>query len=319
MRAAARALLSRIGAQLDPDLLCRNMSLAERQTVEIAKALDLDARILVLDEPTAALDGADAARLLATIERLRSAGVAIIYVSHRMPEVMALSDRVTVLKDGQLVATQPRSDLDVSSIVRMMVGRDLTAFYPPAAEAGPASARLLEVEGGGNRLLDGISLALREGEIVGVAGLEGSGKTELLRAIYGDLPFEWGECGCGAGRFGSFHPFGTQRRDRSCARGSAWGSFVGAPGCARQFVIGQARAGAAMGGAEAGDFAAPQVDRMLSEAGVRAARYDKPIRLLSGGNQQKVIIARSLASSARRNAVRRADARGRCRGEGRHL
>ena len=299
MRAAAQALLSRIGSQVDPDSLCRTLSLAERQTVEIVKALDLDARILVLDEPTAALDGADAARLLATVERLRSAGVAIIYVSHRMPEVMAISDRATVLKDGRLVATQPRQDLDVSSIVRMMVGRDLAAFYPPTAEAGPASARLLEVKGGGNRLLDGISLALREGEIVGVAGLEGSGKTELLRAIYGDLPFERGDVRVRgrAVRLNSIRSalsagIGLVPEDR---RGEA---LLLRQDVRDNLLLGRRARAPLWAGAEAGDFAAPQVDRMLSEAGVRAARYDKPIRLLSGGNQQKVVIARSLASSS---------------------
>jgi ribose transport system ATP-binding protein len=298
MRAGARTLLDRIGSPLDPDRLCRTLSLAERQLVEIVKALALDARILVLDEPTAALDATDAARLLSTVERLRSEGVAVIYVSHRMPEVMALSDRVTVLKDGRLVATRPRDELDVSTIVRMMVGRDLAEFYPPPPEARPEPVRLLEVESGGNRYVDGISLALTAGEIVGVAGLEGSGKTELLRTIYGDIPFDRGsvrvrgrETVLRSIRAAIRAGIGYVPEDR---RGEA---LLLRQDVRNNLLLGRRARASLLAFAEAGSFGAPQADRVLHEAGVRAARYDNAIRLLSGGNQQKVIIARSLASA----------------------
>jgi ribose transport system ATP-binding protein len=298
MRAGARALLGRIGSPLDPDRLCRTLSLAERQLVEIVKALALDARILVLDEPTAALGATDAARLLSTVEQLRSEGVAVIYVSHRMPEVMALSDRVTVLKDGRLVATKARHELDVSTIVRMMVGRDLAEFYPTPGETKPEPVRLLEVESGGNQYVDGITLALTAGEVVGIAGLEGSGKTELLRAIYGDIPFDRGSVRV------------RGRETRLCSVRAALRAGIGyVPEDRRgealllrqdvrdNLLLGRRAQAPLWALAEAGDFAAPQADRILHEAGVRAARFENPIRLLSGGNQQKVIIARSLASA----------------------
>jgi ribose transport system ATP-binding protein len=298
MRAGARAVLDRIGSSLDPERLCRTLSLAERQLVEIAKALALDARILVLDEPTAALNGTEATLLLSTVGQLRSEGVALIYVSHRMPEVMALSDRITVLKDGRLMATRPRQDLNVSSIVRMMVGRDLAEFYPPTAEGRLDPVRLLEIEGGGNGLLSGIDLALTAGEVVGVAGLEGSGKTELLRAIYGDLPFDRGVVRMRERpvRLRSIHAalragIGFVPEDR---RGEA---LLLRQDVRNNLLLGRRARAPFWAMAETGDFAPPQVDRVLRQAGVRAARYDEPIRLLSGGNQQKVIIARSLASA----------------------
>ena len=159
--------------------------------VEIAKALATDARILVMDEPTAALDDTEAARLLALVRRLRADGVAVIYVSHRMPEIAAVSDRVTVLKDGRKVATDATSAMPPDRLVRLMVGRDLAEFFPPR---GTGSGEvLLQVRGGGNAVLSGIDLEVRRGEIVGVAGLEGSGKSALARAIFGDEPFTSGE------------------------------------------------------------------------------------------------------------------------------
>ena len=156
--------------------------------VEIAKALATDPRILVMDEPTAALDDTEASRLLDLVRRLRAEGVAIIYVSHRMPEIAAISDRVTVLKDGRKVVTDRTAAMPTDRLVRAMVGRDLADSFRRAAQR--AGEVLLEVEGGGNAVLADIDLVVRRGEIVGVAGLEGAGKSALARAIFGDRPFD---------------------------------------------------------------------------------------------------------------------------------
>ncbi len=191
MRAQARRLLERVGSTASPDQRAGDLSIAQQQTVEIAKALAPGPRIMVMDEPTAALDDAEARHLLDLVRRLRADGVAVIYISHRMAEVQRVADRVTVLKDGRHVATGRLEEMPTDRIVRLMVGRELADFYPPRAPtcAGPV---LLEIQGGGNDLLDGIGLAVCAGEIVGVAGLDGSGKTALARAIFGDAPFERG-------------------------------------------------------------------------------------------------------------------------------
>ena len=191
MRAGTTRLLERLSSTIDPDIRAGELSVAEQQIVEIAKALAVDARILVMDEPTAALDEVDAQRLLALVRKLRLEGVAIVYISHRMVEIAAVADRITVMKDGRKVETAAAADLPTDRIVRLMVGRDLADFYPPRFEK-PLGLPLLVVAGGGNDRLTDIDLTVHSGEIVGVAGLEGSGKTALARALFGDRPLERG-------------------------------------------------------------------------------------------------------------------------------
>ena len=191
MRRGAETLLARLQSTIDPSVRAGELSVAEQQMVEIAKALGSAPRLLVMDEPTAALDETEASHLLALVRRLRREGVAIIYVSHRMPEIAAISDRVTVIKDGRHVVTDRSEAMPTSRLVRAMVGRDLAEFFPSRG-AAPGEI-LLEVRGGGNDRLSAVDLVVRRGEIVGVAGLEGSGKSALARAILGDRPFTRGE------------------------------------------------------------------------------------------------------------------------------
>jgi ABC-type sugar transport system ATPase subunit len=138
MRDDAKRLLTRLGSSIPPETGAGNLSIAQQQLVEIAKALAVDARILVMDEPTAALDRDDAARLLDLVKRLSEEGVSVIYVSHRMPEIKTVADRVTVLKDGRTVMTAPVGEAPIGRLVRAMVGRDLADFYPPRAIKLPA-------------------------------------------------------------------------------------------------------------------------------------------------------------------------------------
>ena len=191
MRDDAKRLLGRLGSSIRAETGAGDLSIAQQQLVEIAKALAIDARILVMDEPTAALDRDDAARLLDLVKRLSGEGVSVIYVSHRMPEIKTIADRVTVLKDGRTVMTAPIAEAPTGRLVRAMVGRDLADFYPPRA-AKPPGAPALVIRGGANDHLINIDLTVRAGEIVGVAGLEGAGKSALGRAIAGDEPFEQG-------------------------------------------------------------------------------------------------------------------------------
>ena len=181
-----------VSSKIGPRTMARDLSVADRQVVEIARALMADTRVVIFDEPTAALAGHEAEELFTRIRRLQDDGIAVLYVSHRLPEVFELSERITVLKDGALVGTVDTAATNRRQIVAMMVGRELASYYPDRAAPGDVGATRLRVVGGSNADLTDINLELRAGEIVGVAGLAGSGRTELARALFGVAPFTTG-------------------------------------------------------------------------------------------------------------------------------
>ena len=207
----ARAALERVGCEVDPRVECGRLSVAEQQMVEIAKAVSLNARILVLDEPTAALDDVESQKLFDLIAQLRQQGVAMLYISHRMAEVMTLADQVSVIKDGQRMGTLSAAEASVDRIVRLMVGRELSDFYPPPAAQAPGE-EIYAVEGGGNEVLDRVDLRLRAGEIVGVAGLEASGKIDLARTVFGERRWHRGHVRTWDGRGAARSPRDATRR-----------------------------------------------------------------------------------------------------------
>ncbi|MFI5015363.1 MAG: sugar ABC transporter ATP-binding protein [Hyphomicrobiales bacterium] len=299
MRAAAAELLARLGSHIDPKAEAGQLSISDQQIVEIAKSLAVDVQLLVLDEPTAALDDVEAARLLALVRRLRQEGVALIYISHRMQEVFDIADRITVLKDGAKVATVDRDEVTVAQVVRMMVGRELSDFFPPRP-ASPAGKTLLEVSGAGNAEVSDIDLILRAGEIVGVAGLEGSGKSALARAIFGDERFTHGTV-----RFAEDGALFENPR-RAVAVGLGYLSDDRKrEGLALQQSLRDNAALVVRGFAPplappgSGACRAEHIDGRLRGVDVRAASFDQPMVELSGGNQQKAIIARWLCRAPR--------------------
>jgi rhamnose transport system ATP-binding protein len=189
----ASQLLARVGARIDPDAEAGDLTLPQQQLVEIARALGADAKILIMDEPTASLSEEDTQNLFTVIRQLRSEGVGIVYISHRLEELFLIADRVTVMRDGRTIDTRLMPEVDRQQLIQLMVGRELSAVFPKKNVAlGDVVLELSEVGCAMSGIHD-INLSLRAGEIVGLAGLVGGGRTELARAIFGLTPADAGE------------------------------------------------------------------------------------------------------------------------------
>ncbi len=192
MRAESRKLLDALNMDIDVRAKAVTLGVAQQQMVEVAKALSVESKILIMDEPTAALTDREIEQLFATIRRLKRRGIGIIYISHRLQEVHQIGDRVTVLRDGKFVGTRQVDRVTVDELIAMMVGRTITHMFP--RDFQPRGAEAVRVEGlcSGSRLR-GVSLTVHSGEIVGLAGLVGAGRTELARAIFGADPYDRGQ------------------------------------------------------------------------------------------------------------------------------
>ena len=188
----AKELLDRIGARINPEATAAELSMPQQQLVEIARALGSNARVLILDEPTASLSEEDTRNLFRVIRELRESGVGMIYISHRLEELPAIADRVTVLRDGQTIDTQEMADVSSKQLIQLMVGRELSGVFPKREV--PRGDVVFELRGFGSREagIRGIDLTIRAGEIVGVAGLVGAGRTELAKTIFGLVPPDTG-------------------------------------------------------------------------------------------------------------------------------
>jgi len=307
-RARASELLARVGVALDLDRPAGTLRMAEQQLVEIARALGTRASVLLLDEPTAALTDVETARLFTLVRALRADGVGCVYISHRLEEVMALADRVSVLRDGRLMATLPIAEVTRDGMVRLMVGRDVDLGL-----GVPAAAKLGTSEGGRDVLalhdvgcaasrIAGVSLRVAAGEIVGLAGLVGAGRTELARVLFGLTPADAGTIAID----------GRVRAIRTPADAVRLGlAYV--PEDRRQHgVIGAMSVAANTALASLGrlgplsrlgmlDRAAERAEaqRFVTDFAIRTPSIDAPVGTLSGGNQQKVALARWLATKPR--------------------
>ncbi|HEY8546064.1 MAG TPA: sugar ABC transporter ATP-binding protein [Acidimicrobiales bacterium] len=294
MEADTARLLDELGERsFSPRSRVGDLSVAQQQVVEVVKARSLDARILVMDEPTASLADEEASALLDLVRRLRDAGMAVLYISHRMPEVFAVADRVTVLKDGRRVATLAVADTTPPQLVAKMVGRELDGYVPPRAAPAELGEVRLRVRGGGNQALDGIDLEVRAGEIVGIGGLQGAGRTELARAIFGADPFTRG----------TVEVDGRVVRPRSPRDGIAAGlGFLTEDRKEEGLALAQSVKDNALLGlrsqgrrrTDTGSRTAT-VERLAEATELRARSLDQEVRYLSGGNQQKVVLAKWLA------------------------
>ena len=192
-RREGRELLKRVGADIDADRLVDSLSMPEQQLVEIAKAIGSSAKVLIMDEPTASLSGPEVERLFEVVARLKSEEVGIVYISHRLEEILSIADRVTVLRDGSTVGTHARAGLQRSTLINLMIGRELSAIFPKRTVAlGGVALELRRVTCRSAGIQD-VSLEVRSGEIVGLAGLVGSGRTELAQTVFGLTPADSGD------------------------------------------------------------------------------------------------------------------------------
>jgi ribose transport system ATP-binding protein len=303
LRRRTVAVLKRLEAadMISPDAEVKELSVAEQQLVEIAKAISFDSQVLIMDEPTAALAMHEVEILSSLIRRLTARGMAIIFVSHRFKEVFDLAETITVLKDGEHVATVPTNEVSTGEVIRMMVGRELDQYYPGLARPEDIGDMALHIHDAGNAKLRNINLELRAGEIVGIAGLQGSGRTELARALFGAEPFTRGTVTIGNRKVLIKSPaqaiknrMGFVTEDRK-----AEGVLPNQP--LRDNVLVSVRALQSVWRRikRYGTARRPElVPQLVDQVDVRTPTLDQEVQYLSGGNQQKVVLAKWLATTA---------------------
>ncbi|MGV2984733.1 sugar ABC transporter ATP-binding protein [Microbacterium sp. AGC85] len=298
MRQEVEQIFQRLGVALDPDRITEGLSIADQQIIEIAKAISLDASVLIMDEPTAALSGVEVERLFAVARSLRDEGRAVLFISHRFDEVFALCDTVTVMRDGAYIGTTPIAETTVDELVRQMVGRDVTELFPK--QTVPIGDPLLEVAGlTSPGVFHDISFTVRAGEIVALAGLVGAGRSEVARAVFGVDAYREGEVrvlGETVPRHSPTHAMRAglalvpeDRRKQGLVIESGVGSNITMAIRSRLAKFGLLTTG--MENRASREWA--------SRLEVKAHALDTVSSTLSGGNQQKVVLAKWLATNPR--------------------
>lgn len=295
MKSQTAMLLRKLGSDIDPADVVSNLSIGEQQMIEIAKALSYETKILIMDEPTAALTERETEKLFQIVRQLAINGVGIIYISHRMEELFALSNRTTVLRDGTYVGTIETKDTTFNGLIKMMVGRDMTTRFPKqVAQLGPEVLRVEGLSRPGE--LDDISLSVRAGEIVGIAGLMGSGRTEVGRAIFGADPMEKGDifldgkkCMINSPADAIRAGIGLITEDRKHQ------------GLVLAMSVGENMSLASLEHFCASGFINDDKEEQMITGNIEKLKIRTPgatqlVKNLSGGNQQKVVIAKWLAT-----------------------
>lgn len=298
MEEKTRTVFENLGLSIEPKRIMGSMSVAERQMAEIAKAVSYDAKVIVLDEPTSSLTEEEVGRLFRIIRTLRERGCGIIYISHKMEEILQISDEITVMRDGAHIATKPAAEMTMEGIIRLMVGRELSNRFPPKISK-PGGA-VLEIRGLTSKYakVKNADLCLRRGEIVGLAGLAGAGRSELLENIFGISTRESGKLYLNGKEILNHSPreaisngfaFLTEER-------RATGIF-GILNITENTTIAALRKYLRFKILLSNKERREDTDRMIKRLSVKAASKETQIRTLSGGNQQKVILARWLLTT----------------------
>jgi len=295
----AAGLLQRLGFALDPRTPVGRLSLAQRQLVEIAKGLSRNARLVVMDEPTSSLGDSEVELLFTIIERLRAAGVAVIYISHRMDELMRVSDVITVLRDGEYVSSSRREETNINELITRMVGRPLNNVYPPrTVPAPPAETKpILQVSGlSAPGVFEDVSFDVRPGEIVGFFGLVGAGRSDVMKALFGRQPVAAGQIRIDGQPVSLRHPNDAIKRGIAFVTENRKEEGL----VLRHSVERNIAAVRYAGLAPALSLARPRAERQTASEEVERLQIKTPSLLtlasaLSGGNQQKVVLGKWLA------------------------
>ena len=298
----AQAILARFEQPIDPRSLVGDLRVGERQIVEIARALSQNVRILIMDEPTSALSAAEVESLFRVIRELKAQGVSIIYISHKLDELLQIGDYVTVLRDGRLIAEAPAADIDVNWIVEKMVGRDAASFW--RHEEHERGESLLEVahlclpnSRGADDILKDVSFTLRAGEILGIYGLMGAGRTELFECLMGMRP------AC----TGKLLLNGKPVTGQTVADRIAQGMMLVPEDRQQQGLVQTLSVASNITLANLSKFTkrfylsqsdeAREVTRLIGELSIKTPTAQQPIGCLSGGNQQKVVVAKAMLTA----------------------
>jgi rhamnose transport system ATP-binding protein len=299
MREAAEEVLARLDVHMDVMQPARGLTLAQQQTVEIAKALSLKVRVLIMDEPTASLSAHEVAQLFGIIGKLRAEGVAILFISHRLEEVFQVAERVTVMRDGARISTTPRGQMTVHDAIRQMVGREIVEFYT-RTQSNPGSVVLQVEDLGVEGAFEGVSFELRAGEVLGFAGLVGARRTDVGLALFGIAPADRGRILLDGTEVTIRNSHDALNRGIAYATEDRRGlglifrqsiaSNITLPSLSRyQNRFGLIRR--AIERATAADF--------KERLAIRAPGVETPVSSLSGGNQQKVVLAKWLDTKPR--------------------
>lgn len=293
----ATSVLNRLGVDLDPHMKVGRLSVAQQQMIEIAKALSINARLVIMDEPSATLGGADLLRVFDTIAALKKQGVAIIYISHRLEEVFDVADYVTIFRDGKVVESKPIPEITRKELVNSMVGREMTETFPPPAESigeEVLSIKNVSVDG----VLEDINLTVHRGEIMGIAGLMGSGRTELAQTIFGARAYQKGEIRIRGELMNIRSPreamsqniayLPESRKDEGIVAGLSIRHNATLPSLdlRQRFSFIQHSADK--------EIVSEHVDKLK----VRTPSIKQEIQFLSGGNQQKVVLSKWLITGS---------------------
>jgi rhamnose transport system ATP-binding protein len=292
MNEQAGEIFARLGVPIDPERIARGLSIAEQQIVEIAKALSLEAKVIVMDEPTAALSAVEVERLFGVAETLRASGVAVLFISHRLEEVFALCQRVTVLRDGRPVLSRELAGLTPDDLVRAMVGRDLPERVPQEQSIGGTVLQVERLTREG--VFVDVSFEVRAGEIVALAGLVGAGRSEVARAVFGIDRYDGGRVVIGGKRLRAASPTSAMERGIGLVpEDRRQQGLVMEMSIARNIALASLRRLRRAGFVRAASerrFARDWAARLQ----VKYGRLGNPMTSLSGGNQQKVVLAKWL-------------------------
>jgi rhamnose transport system ATP-binding protein len=296
MHGQVKGLLDRLGVRLDPERPVRGLSIADQQIVEIAKALSLDARVLIMDEPTAALSGPEVERLFTVVRALQEHGAAVLFISHRLDEVLTISDTVTVMRDGAVVHDAKTADMTTDEMVRRMVGRDLSALFPKQdAEVGEVVLKVERLTREG--VFFDVSFEVRAGEIVALAGLVGAGRSEVARAIFGIDKADAGRVEVAGKQLPGGRPLAAMRAGLGFVpEDRRQQGLVMDLSIARNVSLTRLRALARTG------LIRSRAENSLAEEWaarlqLKYHRLGDSVGTLSGGNQQKVVLGKWLATS----------------------